>query len=59
MYDHAARVTVRSREDVRRQSFNEHEAIMKAITARNGDLAERLMREHIVKAGDTHIELVF
>jgi DNA-binding GntR family transcriptional regulator len=59
MYDHAARVTVLSREDVRRQSFGEHEAIMQAITARNGDLAERLMREHIVKAGDTHIELVF
>nr|WP_256448773.1 GntR family transcriptional regulator [Falsochrobactrum sp. TDYN1] len=59
MYDHAARVTVLSREDVRRQSFREHEAIMKAVVARNGDLAERLMREHIVKAGDTHIELVF
>ncbi len=59
MYDHAARVTVLSRDDVRRQSFNEHEAIMLAITKRNGDLAERLMREHIVKAGETHIELVF
>ncbi len=44
-------MTVLSREDVRRQSFKEHEAIMQAITARNGDLAERLMREHIVKAG--------
>lgn len=59
MYDHAARVTVLSREDVRRQSFEEHEAIMSAIAARNEDLAERLMREHIVKAGNTHIELVF
>ncbi|WP_343315948.1 GntR family transcriptional regulator [Brucella sp. BE17] len=59
MYDHAARVTVLSREDVRRQSFGEHEAIMQAIAARNEDLAERLMREHIMKAGETHIKLVF
>lgn len=59
MYDHAARVTVLSRESVRKQSFGEHEAIMKAIIARNEDLAERLMREHIVKAGETHIALVF
>lgn len=59
MYDHAARVTVLSREDVRLQSFSEHEAIMQAITRRNEDLAERLMREHIMKAGETHIELVF
>jgi DNA-binding GntR family transcriptional regulator len=57
--EYLRRLTVLSREDVRRQSFGEHEAIMQAITARNGDLAERLMREHIVKAGDTHIELVF
>lgn len=58
-YDHAARVTVLSREEVRRQSFHEHEAIMKAIVSRNEDEAERLMREHIMDAGRTHIELVF
>lgn len=58
-YDHAARVTVLSREEVRRASFHEHEAIMKAIVARNEDDAERLMRQHIVDAGKTHIELVF
>lgn len=58
-YDHAARVTVLSREEVRRASFHEHEAIMNAIVARNEDDAERLMRQHIVDAGKTHIELVF
>ncbi|MCX5579712.1 GntR family transcriptional regulator [Kaistia terrae] len=58
-YDHAARVTVLSREEVRRVSFHEHEAIMEAIVARNEDEAERLMRQHIVDAGKTHIELVF
>lgn len=59
MYDHAARVTVLSREEVRRASFLEHEAIMQAIVTRDTDRAERLMREHIVLAGNTHIELVF
>lgn len=59
MYDHAARVTVLSREEVRRASFLEHEAIMQAIVMRDTDRAERLMREHIVSAGNTHIELVF
>lgn len=59
MYDHAARVAVLAREEVRRASFLEHEAIMQAVIARDEDLAERLMREHIVSAGKTHIELVF
>lgn len=59
MYDHAARVAVLARAEVRRVSFHEHEAIMRAITARDEDLAERLMREHITAAGNTHIKLVF
>lgn len=58
-YDHAARKTVLSQADVRRASFLEHEAIMRAIVARHEDEAERLMREHILLAGKTHIELVF
>lgn len=58
-YDHAARVTVLSKEDVRRASFHEHEAIMNAIVARDEEGAERLMRQHIMDAGKTHIELVF
>lgn len=58
-YDHAARITVLSREDVRRTSFLEHQAIMKAIVSRDEDAAERLMRQHIMDAGKTHIELVF
>ncbi len=59
VYDHAARVTVLAQEDVRRTSFFEHEAIMKAIVARDEDAAERLMREHILAAGNIHIGLVF
>ncbi len=59
LYDHAARVTVLAEEEVRRTSFFEHEAIMKAIVARDEDRAERLMREHILAAGQIHIGLVF
>ena len=58
-YDHAARVTVLSSETVRRASFHEHEAILRAIQARDEDSAERLMRKHIMDAGQTHIELAF
>ena len=59
LYDHAARVTVLVQEDVRRNSFHEHEAIMQAIVCRDEDRAERLMREHIMAAGEIHIRLVF
>lgn len=58
MYDHAARVAVLARAEVRQISFHEHEAIMRAVTGRDEDLAERLMREHIVSAGTTHIQLL-
>lgn len=59
MYDHATRITVLTDAETRRRSFLEHEAIMQAVVARDADLAERLMREHIVKAGSQHIGLVF
>lgn len=59
MYDHATRVTVLTDAETRRNSFLEHQAIMQAITARDADRAERLMREHIVNAGKQHISLVF
>ena len=59
MYDHATRITVLADAETRRKSFLEHEAIMQAVVARDADRAERLMREHIVKAGTQHIGLVF
>ena len=59
MYNHAARISVLAQDDVRRASFREHEEIMQAIVTRDGAEAERLMREHIVSAGETHIKLVF
>lgn len=59
MYNHAARISVLAQESVRRASFAEHEEIMRAVVARDGNKAERLMREHILGAGETHIKLVF
>ncbi|MFT4014435.1 MAG: GntR family transcriptional regulator [Paracoccus sp. (in: a-proteobacteria)] len=59
LYDHAARVTVLAGKEVRHTSFFEHEAIMLAIVSRDEDRAERLMREHILAAGQVHIGLVF
>lgn len=59
MYDRAARVAILGRDEVRRDSFHEHEAIMRAVTRRDEDLAEKLMRDHITAAGNTHIKLVF
>lgn len=59
MYDRAARLSVLGQDAVRRASFAEHEDIMRALLARDGDRAERLMRDHILGAGRTHIALVF
>lgn len=59
MYNHAARISVLAQDSVRRASFAEHEDIMRAVVARDGAKAERLMREHIIGAGETHIKLVF
>ena len=59
LYDHAARAAVLTQDEVRRTSFFEHEAIMEAIVSRDEDRAERLMREHILAAGQIHIGLVF
>lgn len=59
MYDHAARITVLADENERVRSFAEHEAIMLAIAERNEDEAERLMREHVMLAGEKHLITVF
>ena len=59
MYDHAARVAVLADEGERVRSFAEHEAIMLAIAERNEEEAERLMREHVMLAGEKHLTTVF
>lgn len=59
MYDHATRITVLTDPAVRRSSFREHEAIMQAVVARDGDRAAALMHDHIIKAGIEHVARVF
>ena len=59
MYDHAARLLVLADEIERVRSVEEHAAIVDAIAAKDPDLAERLMREHVIRAGEKHIGLVF
>ena len=59
MYDHAARLLVLAEEIERVRSVQEHEAIVHAIAAGDPDLAERLMREHVIRAGEKHIGMVF
>jgi DNA-binding GntR family transcriptional regulator len=59
MYDHAARLTILSEENERVRSVEEHAAIVDAIAARDADLAERLMREHVIRSGEKYIGLVF
>jgi DNA-binding GntR family transcriptional regulator len=59
MYDHAARLLVLAEENERVRSVEEHEAIVQAIAGGDSDLAERLMREHVVRAGEKHIVNVF
>lgn len=59
MYDHAARLLVLAEENERVRSVEEHGAIVEAIVAADPDLAERLMREHVIRAGEKHIGIVF
>jgi len=59
MYDHAARLLVLADEIERVRSVEEHAAIVDAIATKDPDLAERLMREHVIRAGEKHIGLVF
>jgi DNA-binding GntR family transcriptional regulator len=59
MYDHAARLLVLGEEVERVRSVEEHEAIVDAIAEHNPDLAERLMRDHVIRAGEKHIGIVF
>jgi DNA-binding GntR family transcriptional regulator len=59
MYDHAARLLVLADETERVRSVEEHAAIVEAIAAADPDLAERRMREHVIRAGERHLLIVF
>lgn len=55
IYTHAARLSVLSEERERLLAVEEHEAIANAIAAREPDLAERLMRDHVIRSGEKHL----
>jgi DNA-binding GntR family transcriptional regulator len=59
MYDQTSRHTVLMDQAVRAKSFAEHEAIKDAVVGRDEEAAERLMKEHILKAGQIYIKMVF
>ncbi|MCJ9751703.1 GntR family transcriptional regulator [Neorhizobium sp. BETTINA12A] len=55
IYTHAARLSVLSEERERFLAVEEHQAIANAIAAREPDLAERLMRDHVIRSGEKHL----
>ncbi len=59
MYDHAQRIALHSELAERRRGFAEHRGICEALLARDPVLAERRMRQHIVRSGKAHVRLVF
>jgi DNA-binding GntR family transcriptional regulator len=58
IYDHTTRVALLQAADERGRAFVEHKAILEAIEAGNQDGAERVMRDHIVRSGQRHIQTV-
>ncbi|CDZ59403.1 Transcriptional regulator, GntR family [Neorhizobium galegae bv. orientalis] len=55
IYTHTARLSVLSEERERFLAVEEHEAIANAIADRDPDLAERLMRDHVIRSGEKHL----
>jgi len=59
MYNAATRVALLGRAEERGRAFAEHRAIFEAIAAGDQDAAERIMRDHVVRSGQLHIDIVF
>lgn len=55
IYNHAARLSVLAEERERLLAVEEHEAIANAIAGGEPDLAERLMRDHVIRSGEKHL----
>lgn len=43
----------------RQEALDEHLSIAQAIVTGDADLAERLMRDHVVRSGETYLNIVF
>lgn len=55
IYTQTARLIVLSEERERFQAVEEHEAIADAIASHDAELAERLMRDHVIRSGEKHL----
>jgi len=58
IYNLATRLSILTDEKERQLAIEEHAAIANAIAAREPDLAERLMRDHVIRAGEKHLALL-
>jgi DNA-binding GntR family transcriptional regulator len=59
LYDSDARRVIHSDPAERERAFVEHSQIARAILARDPVAAETAMREHVLRAGETYLTLVF
>jgi DNA-binding GntR family transcriptional regulator len=58
-YDASIRRVIHLDQDERRKALEEHTAIARAIASGDADAAERLMRDHVVRSGQTYLNIVF
>ncbi|OBZ95794.1 GntR family transcriptional regulator [Pararhizobium polonicum] len=58
-YDASIRRIIHSDPTEREIALNEHSAIAAAITAGDTDKSERVMRDHVVRSGETYLKIVF
>ncbi|MDS9469763.1 GntR family transcriptional regulator [Paracoccus sp. MBLB3053] len=59
VYDSDARRIIHSDPAERERALAEHEAIGQAIIARDAEAAEVAMKAHVLRAGETYLDLVF
>jgi len=59
VYDSSARRVIHLDPQERENALSEHVAIGEAIIAGNAALAETCMREHVLRAGESYLNLVF
>jgi DNA-binding GntR family transcriptional regulator len=59
MYNRTTRVALLGEAEERGRALSEHRAIAEAIAVGDPDAAERIMRDHIVRSGQRHIQTVF
>ncbi|OWV97321.1 GntR family transcriptional regulator [Rhizobium sp. R72] len=58
-YDASIRRVIHSDTKERDKALAEHTAIAAAIVSNDSDRAERMMRDHVVRSGETYLSIVF